>query len=49
MGSSKNGQRRGEKETDLVSYTVTTREWLVDGGLGSVGKGETTSGYVECC
>ena len=49
MGSSKDSQRRGERETDLVSYTVTTKEWLVDGGLGSVEKGETTSWYVEGC
>ena len=48
MGSSKKGQRRGERETDLGSYTVTTREVLVDGGLGSVEKGETTMSEVEC-
>jgi hypothetical protein len=49
MGSSKNSQRYGEKKTDLVSYTVMTREWLLDGGLGLVGKGKTMLGYVKCC
>ena len=47
MGSSKNGQRRGEGETD--SWEATQLRLGSDGrwwaGIG--GKQETTSGYVD--